>query len=209
MGEAASLRNIGYSQIQLANKKAAVESLEKSLGVYKKIYAADNKQPCVGDTLHYLGVALQMPPKADLKRSLEHLKRALSIKQHALDSAHPSLAETLSQLGSTYQDLGDYAQAVEHLEPAAVIYKSLSLDDYFHDVAFVMNSLGMCKRGLGDYAGSIEDYRQALNIYSKWLGDEHANTRIVRENLEKSIQMSQAKDEKSRKKSLKGKESLS
>ena len=80
MGEAFTLRNIGYSQIELNNKKAAVEALEKSLQIYKThVYPSANglaeSQPCVADTCHYLGVAYQMPPKPDYKKSLEQFRR--------------------------------------------------------------------------------------------------------------------------------------
>ncbi len=81
IGEAHSYRNIGVSQIQLGNKKAAIEGLEKAVQVYKtKVYPSGGgidgeSQPCVADACHHLGVAYQMPPKPDFKKSLEQLRK--------------------------------------------------------------------------------------------------------------------------------------
>jgi tetratricopeptide (TPR) repeat protein len=86
MGEAHSYRNIGVSQIQLGNKKAAIDGLEKAVQVYRtKVYSSGGSssgsgvdgesQPCVADACHHLGVAYQMPPKPDLKKSLEQFRK--------------------------------------------------------------------------------------------------------------------------------------
>jgi tetratricopeptide (TPR) repeat protein len=60
----------------------------------------------------------------DLPGAIEHQRRALEIREHALGSSHVLVAKSLEHLGKTELRQGELGAAVEHLRRALAIYEN-------------------------------------------------------------------------------------
>src|SRR5262249_28099261 len=98
------------------------------------------------------------------KRSLELSREALTLHERANDT--DGIARSESSIGGELTDIGDYPEALPHLERALTLYKGLYGDDH----PTVANTLGMyaniylnTKRG----AEAVAIFRQAREIYRR------------------------------------------
>jgi tetratricopeptide (TPR) repeat protein len=110
------------------------------------------------------------------------LERALTIKEAVYGPDHPQVAITLGNLGNTYRDLGDTAQAVELLERALTIFEAVYGPDR-PQVAITLGNLGNAHRDLGDTAQAVELLERALTIFEAVYGPDHPQVASTLTNL--------------------------
>ncbi len=99
-------------------------------------------------------------------------ERSLAIREKALGSHHPEVAESLNNLAILHYALGDYAQAGPLFKQALAIREKV-LGSYHPEVAESLNDLAILHYALGDYAKAGPLYKRALDIREKALGPSH------------------------------------
>jgi tetratricopeptide (TPR) repeat protein/CHAT domain-containing protein len=100
------------------------------------------------------------------------LNRSLAIREKALGSEHPGVAQSLNNLASLYQAQGRYAEAEPLYRRSLAIYEKALGPDH-PDVAQSFNNLALLYWSQGRYAEAEPLYRRSLAIREKALGAEH------------------------------------
>ncbi|WP_437841987.1 tetratricopeptide repeat protein [Sorangium sp. So ce1153] len=109
-------------------------------------------------------------------------RRALGLRERALGSEHPHVAQSLNNLAWLLQTKGDYA-AAEPLYRRALAIREKALGPEHPDVATTLNSLTLLLKAKGDYAAAEQLCRRALAIREKALGPEHPHVAYSLHNL--------------------------
>ncbi|CAH1259052.1 Hypp2138 [Branchiostoma lanceolatum] len=86
------------------------------------------------------------------KKSRECWEQALrnDLSRYGKNTAHPNIAHGLNNLGGAWSDLGDDKKAIEYLEQALHMRRSL-YGEAHDDIAASLNNLGNTWRSLGDH----------------------------------------------------------
>ena len=138
----------------------ALEIMEQHWDSREELAAASNN---VGITLYQYG---------DYRRSLEYLKKALSIRERVLPPDHPDLTISYNNVGYTYGYLGDHAKALEFQLKALEIREKVLPPDH-PDLARSYNNVGATYDDLGDHPKALEYLLKALEIREKVLPADH------------------------------------
>ena len=92
------------------------------------------------------------------------------------------MAISYNNIGSVYDNQGDYPKALEyHLKALAIREKALGQDH--PDVAMSYNNIGIVYSYQGDYPRSLEYHLKALSIWEKVLGQGHPNVATSYNNI--------------------------
>ncbi|MGG6295452.1 tetratricopeptide repeat protein [Leptolyngbya sp. AN02str] len=109
-------------------------------------------------------------------------ERALSIREQALGSNHPSVASSLNNLANLYRLQGNYAQA-EPLYRRSLSIREQALGSNHPNVAQSLNGLASLYQDQGNYAQAEPLYRRSLSIWEQALGNNHPNVATSLNNL--------------------------
>lgn len=116
-------------------------------------------------------------------------KRALEIREKALDGEHADVATSLNSLAVLYLDHGQYtndqgyySKAKPLLKRALAIREKVLAPDH-SDLAGSLNNLANVYLAEGDNADAAPLYARALAISEKVLGPDHPNVAINLNNL--------------------------
>ena len=109
------------------------------------------------------------------------IKRALAIKEKALEPDHPFLARRLNNLAKLYKAQGRYAEAEPLFRRALAIFEKVPGPDRFH-LATLYN-LAKLYKAQGNYAKVEPLYKRSLAISEKALGPDHPNVAQSLKNL--------------------------
>ena len=93
-----------------------------------------------------------------------------------------NVAYTQINLGSTYDILGDYAQALECFEQALSTITNV-LGEKHPTVSIVLNNMGAALEGQGNYTKALENYQQALSIICDAYGEKHSDAAVSYNNI--------------------------
>jgi tetratricopeptide (TPR) repeat protein len=96
---------------------------------------------------------------------LEELKAIFGLE-------HPHVATSLSNVGTTYGELGQYEEALEYQLKALELRKKI-LGQEHPDVATSLNNVGVAYGKLGQYEVALEHLQKALEIRQKCFNDNH------------------------------------
>ena len=110
------------------------------------------------------------------------LKRALALKEKALGSEHPNVAENLNSLAELYRLQGQYQQAEPLYKHALTINENM-LGTEKIEVAQSLNYLALLYDDQEKYELAESLYIRALDIWEKVLGPEHPDVASVLSNL--------------------------
>lgn len=99
-------------------------------------------------------------------------QRALAVTEKARGLEHPSVATSLNNLASLYQDQGRYADAEPLYKRSLAIWEKVRDPDH-PDVATALNNLAELYRDQGRYADAEPLYKRSLAIGEKTLGFGH------------------------------------
>ncbi|WP_437841994.1 tetratricopeptide repeat protein [Sorangium sp. So ce1153] len=109
-------------------------------------------------------------------------RRALGLRERALGSEHPHVAQSLNNLAWLLQTKGDYA-AAEPLYRRAMAIWERALGPEHPSVAIALSNLALLFKAKGDYAAAEPLHRRALAIREKALGPEHPHVATSLNNL--------------------------
>ncbi|MCL2624472.1 MAG: tetratricopeptide repeat protein, partial [Planctomycetaceae bacterium] len=130
-----------------------------------------------------LTVKLRMEATDVFTEKLPYLPHALSVAK-CFDEITDSkeLARLFHNMASIYDDLGDYAEAMEWNEKARVIREKV-LGKEHADTAATYNNIAGVYDSQGDYAKALKWFEKALAVYEKVLGMEHPDTAMTCNNI--------------------------
>jgi tetratricopeptide (TPR) repeat protein len=131
-------------------------------------------------TLNYYGYLYQA--QYELPYALELYQLALGILTVHFGESHPLMASILSNIGTSYKDMGFYEPAVHHLKRAILIDQSVYGENH-PSVGVIINNYADALYGLGDVSGAEESYKKALDIFIEFFGEGHEYTQNVKEKL--------------------------
>ncbi len=151
----------GRYEIRLVELRAATEQ-DRTLQEARKLYAEGDR--------------LWRANKYDEARPL--IERSLEMREQALGTEHPDVAQSLNRLATIYSGKGDDAKA-EPLHQRALVIWEKALGPDHPDVSVSLNNLARLYRDKGDFAKAESLYQRALAIREKALGLDHTNVADV------------------------------
>jgi tetratricopeptide (TPR) repeat protein len=116
---------------------------------------------------------------------VKHYKRALQIDEAAFGVDHINTANTINNLGSTYDSQGKYDEAIAHYERSLRIKEKAFGVDHIN-TADTINNLGSTYDSQGKYDEAIAHYERALKIFEN-APDLHVNAAQVHENISMTL----------------------
>ena len=135
--------------------------------------------------------ATQLYEQGQYQQAIPLAQRALAIREKALGSVHPDVAQSLNNLAVLYQAQGNYG-AAEPLYQRALAIREKALGSVHPDVAESLNNLAFLYQTQGNY-GAAEPlfkyraaeslYQRALVIREKALGPVHPTVATSLNNL--------------------------
>ncbi len=99
-------------------------------------------------------------------------ERALAIREKALGTDDPLVADSLRTLGNAYINAGNDAQALKAYERGLAIREKVDGPESI-GVALLVGNIGASYAGLGEYARALDLLQRAVTIIEKDLGPEH------------------------------------
>ena len=115
-------------------------------------------------------------------QAVEYYTQVLEISKAFLGAHHPSVANTLNNLGNAWSSLGEKKKAIEYYEKALEMTKSF-LGESHPSVASTLNNLGNAWSSLGEKKKAIEYYEKALEMTKSFLGESHPSVAEILNNL--------------------------
>jgi len=153
----------------------------QSLRLYERLMELQKDDPVELANTH-TRVGVVMYNLGDLEMTLQHLHKALKLREEALGSDHPQVAATCIHLGSLYRNSGDFDKSLEFMLKAVDIQKK-SLGEEHSVVASTYNNIGALHYQSNDFARAIREYEKALQIQLKTKGELHVDTAGTFHNL--------------------------
>ncbi|MDZ8262893.1 CHAT domain-containing tetratricopeptide repeat protein [Nostoc sp. ChiQUE01b] len=151
--EADRLFDLGIQQFQNSQFKAASQSWEQALLIYREI-----KYPWGEvDALVNLGNAYDN--LGDFPKAIHYLEQSLPIAREIKYRQRESYS--LRNLGSVYINKGDYTKAIYYLKPALAIAREIK--DRQGEGA-TLGDMGLVYESIGDYPKAISHHQQSLAI---------------------------------------------
>ena len=157
-GKAKSLYIKGITEAVQSNFDQALYHYNEALKLYENIDFKEGIANC------YNAMAIAYKNKGEQRESIVCLKKSISIQKKI---GGKNLAAALINLGSIYQDLGEFDEALLYLKKALTTAKA---DQNEQRVAYSLNNLGTIYMDQGNYPLALEYYRESLYINEK-LGD--------------------------------------
>ncbi len=151
--EADRLLNQGIKQFQTSQFKAALQSWQQALQIYREIKDRQGEGKALGN----LGIGYDV--LGDYTKAINYHKQLLAIAREIDDP--PSEGAALGNLGLAYHSLGDYPKAIDYHQQSLKIARKI--DNRLGESAALEN-LGLAYRNLGDYAKAIDYHQQRLAI---------------------------------------------
>ncbi|CAF1182076.1 unnamed protein product [Rotaria sordida] len=108
------------------------------------------------------------------KSALEFYEKALKTREKALPPNHPDLATSYNNIGSVYDDMGDYSKALEFHEKSYQIFEK-ALPPNHPSLAISYGNIGQVYKNMGDYSKALEFYEKSLKIREKALPPNHSS----------------------------------
>ena len=145
--------NLGLAYNSLGGFRKAIEYLEKSLEIKKRI------EDKAGESICYTNLGIAYRNLGYFRKAIEYFEKSLEIKKKLGDEAGES--KCYGNLGNAYINLGDFRKAFEYLEKALEIAKKIG-DKAGESKCYTL--LGEVYRNLGDFRKAIEYHEKSLEI---------------------------------------------
>ena len=134
----------------------------------QKAAAQDN-----GDALHYLGILYKNGTLVELNKvkAIELFNKALiSIKKQSGEETSETAA-IYNDMGSCYNDLGKFQDAIGCSNKALVIRKN-NMEEKLPETGDIYNNLGIAYYCLGQYDTAIDNFTKGMDTKAIFLGKE-------------------------------------
>ncbi|XP_035692194.1 uncharacterized protein LOC118426748 [Branchiostoma floridae] len=191
---AMSLTNLGTTWSSLCDYRKAVSYHELSLQMKRNIYGENTAHPDIAMSLTILGTTWRR--LGDVGKAVYYFEKAISFDPYwsqqmmqsiyGEDTAHPDIAMSLTNLGTTWSSLGDHRKAISYHELSLQMKRNIYGDNTAHpDIVNVLIILGNACSQLGDHRKAISCYEQSLQIGQSIYGKNTAHPDIAKalENL--------------------------
>lgn len=119
-------------------------------------------------------IALKMLDSGQIKNAAEKLLEAASLEKQELGPNNYWYANTLSNCGDIYHDIGDFEKAIELGKEAVEIYKKTFGTDH-PNYATCLNNLALSYSDSGNFLTAIQLSKDVLEIVKKNYGIENPN----------------------------------
>ena len=185
---ARALRKAGKKQKAIETMKEALEMFRCS---FDRHYDGYNKShPNYPGMLAIMGVMLRYVEEP--KESMDYLEEALDIQKDIFPTENMMKAQTIYNLGIAHHRLGDKEKALEKVQEALEMMKSIQREHY--KVASILTARAILRDSKGDHKGAHDDLHEALNIRCKRYEDKNhpdiaLNCRLLAENVDKHTSM--------------------
>jgi tetratricopeptide (TPR) repeat protein len=140
------------------------------------------KLSTINDAFLLNELAFSIRDLGDYRQAIEYYEQALAILKTVYGEKHQDIADSLSNIGSTWEAFGDYPRAIDYYEQALAIFKKIC-GEKDSRVADGLNKLGLAWNTLGDSKKTIEYCEQALHIWKEVHGDNHPQVAAGLNNL--------------------------
>lgn len=117
-------------------------------------------------------IALKMIDSGQIKNAADKLLEAANLEKQELGSNNYWYANTLSNCGDLYHDMGDFEKAIELGKEAVEIYKMTFGVDH-PNYAACLNNLATSYAGFGNYLLAVQLGKEAVEIKKRTIGVEH------------------------------------
>jgi len=134
----------------------------------------------IAKTLFSIGESYDLLNKP--AEALKYKMNALNICDHRHDKSSYEYGLFNKGIGSTFRDLGQYDEAIFHLNLALDIYRN-KFGDISIPSATVYNSLGLLQEGKEDFNRALEYKLKAMAIFEAILPPSHYNLAISYNNV--------------------------
>ena len=172
------LENTDLKEILSTELSPEIADVERA-NFHKKIFHASEQGKT---TLLFHQMASYSLRQGNAFEAIEYWTQVLEIKKAVFGDSHPSVADTLNNLGLAWSDLGENKKAIEYYEKALEMTKSFFGESH-PSVAETLNNLGNAWSELGEKKKAIEYYTQALEIFKAVFGDSHPDVASTLNNL--------------------------
>ena len=180
--------NIGVSYERWGQYDKALEFSLKALKVHRFNFEFDfDTNPKTAIRFNNLGSVHRS--RKEYSKAIAYYQDALKIDTFNFGENHSLVALRFTNLGITYQKMGQLQTAKEYCEKALNIF--LSLDDFKEMnpwTATCYDSLGNIYFDLKDYRKSIEFYKIALLMFKQIYPSRHTKRRSTSESIKKAIE---------------------
>ena len=164
-GIAEATASLGYLRYYRGEMNEALVDLRRAYDLYGAIGNAKGRQSALENIAHVYADSRV----AQYDRAIEYYRQLLSEYQAA--GATESVADTLYNIGSTYEQKGDPETALDWFRRALATEERLGRSD---EAAFVKRSMGVALGKLGRLSESLAMLDDALRVFVKTRSDEGA-----------------------------------
>jgi tetratricopeptide (TPR) repeat protein len=171
------------ASVKMSNDSLSLETRkQETILIYEK--ADSLAQECNYDKKNYIELLDDyrhfLDKYAYFDKALEICKKLIPICEQTFGLEHPSTATAYNNIGSVYDDKGDYDNALEYYLKALAIREKV-LGPEHPDTEY--NNIGSVLFKKGDYDKALEYYQKAQAIREKVLGPEHPSTATTYNNI--------------------------
>lgn len=170
---------IGHSYEGLGDFDPALDLIRRSVELRQRLYGPDD--PRLYASLYRLGTVLWK--RGALEEALALRLDLAEMTERTVGASHPDHAESLSNLGNTYADMGDFQRSAEYLREAVEVGRRLPGEEGELDLARFLNNLGTVYYDLEDFEAAVAVTTEALEIRERLLGEENDVYAITLGNL--------------------------
>lgn len=157
-GKARSTYIKGITQAIQSNFDQALRYYNEALKLYESIDFKKGVASC------YNAMGITYKNKGELRKAVSFYKKAIRIEE---EIGSDNLSASLLNLGTSYEVLGDFDEAILNLKKALSIAKA---DNNEQRVAYSLNNLGTLYRTQSNYPLALEYFNESLYMNEK-LGD--------------------------------------
>lgn len=157
-GKARSIYIRGITEAIQGNFDQALGYYDEALKLYENI---DFKKG-IANCFNAMGITYRN--KGEPRKSISFFKKAIEIEE---EIGSNNLSASLLNLGTSFEVLGDFDEAILYLNKALAIAKA---DENEQRIAYSLNNLGNVYESQGNYPLALEHYKESLYINEK-LGD--------------------------------------
>lgn len=170
---------IGHSFEGLGEYDVARELIQHSVEVRRGLHSPEDRR--VFASLYRLGTVLWK--QGALEEALALRLDLADLTERIFGTAHLDHAESLSNLGNTYADLGDLDRAEDYLRQAVDVGRRVPAEEGELDLARFLNNLGTVYFDQEDFRRAAEVLEESLEIRERRLGEENYEYVITLRNV--------------------------
>lgn len=165
---AAAWYNTALLQHLQGNRAEALQNLDKFIDHATRLVGPTTQ---VAGALHRKGTILY--EMGQLYECTKPLHDALAIRRRTLGNAHADVAESLVVVGKVLLAREEYDFALNALNEATSIYRSLPEGEHALETALALLELGRVHHGKGDLRAATTAYEEVIAMAKGVFGDRH------------------------------------